>query len=134
MLPSFRDGDWIVASRFPADDKRAVRGDTLVFTDANSPSGYSFKRVVGLPGEELALSEGMLFIDGERLVEHYLRGLPAYAGLEEASWRLGADEFFVMGDNRAHSTDSRAYGPVQRNRLAGRARLRVWPVNRWGVA
>ena len=69
-------------------------------------------------------------IDGARLMEPYLRGLPPYLGLEDAEFSLAKDEYFVMGDNRPHSTDSRHCGPVTRSSIEGRTVWRVWPLLR----
>ena len=66
--------------------------------------------------------------------EPYLAGLPAAIGLEERSWRVGRDEYFVMGDNRAHSTDSRDFGPVSAEMVLSVVWLRWWPPGRWGRA
>ena len=90
------------------------------------------KRVVGLPGERLVFTEGMLLVDGDRLREPYLRGLPPYLGLESSEFSLAAQQYFVMGDNRAHSTDSRHFGPVAPSTKEGTVAFRVWPPRRRG--
>lgn len=88
--------------------------------------------MVGLPGEEVRLVDGVVLIEGEQLKEPYLGGLPAAPGLEEGRWRMNDGECFVMGDNRAHSTDSRAYGPIRLDSIVGEARFLIWPPSRWG--
>lgn len=95
-------------------------------------SGKHLKRVIALPGEHVVFSEGALLIDGERLVESYLHGLPPYLGLQDCEYSLAADRYFVMGDNRTHSTDSRHGGPVVRSDIEGRTICRVWPPLHWG--
>ena len=85
------------------------------------------KRIIGLPGEEVCLSDGFLLIEGKRLHEPYLKGLPAYLGLDEFSWKLGDGEYFAMGDNRVHSTDSRDFGPLSLGQIVGRVWFRLWP-------
>ena len=87
---------------------------------------------MGLPGEQVRLSEGVVLVDDRELPEPYLGGLPASPGLAEGAWRLGNGEFFVMGDNRGHSTDSREFGPITSGRIIGRAWFRFWPPGRWG--
>jgi signal peptidase I len=91
------------------------------------------KRIVGLAGEELRFEDGQLHVDGDVIDEPYLDGLPPTLGLGAENWRLGAEEYFVMGDNRVRSTDSREYGPVGADLLVGKARLRYWPPLRWGA-
>ena len=66
------------------------------------------------------------------LSEPYLGGLPSSVGLGESTWDLPAGEYLVLGDNRAHSTDSREFGPIGAERIAGRAWLRYWPLTAWG--
>ena len=87
-----------------------------------------------MAGEEVRLEEGLLYVDGAVLDEPYLGGLPSTLGLESRRWRVGPDEYFVMGDNRVRSTDSREYGPVKADLLVGRVLLRYWPPRRWGMA
>lgn len=131
MTPTLRHGDYLLARRIYADASLPLRGD-IVVVSAGAPAHSQVKRIIGLPSEHIALTDGMLFIDGARLAEPYLRGLPAYLGLDEASWMLGDDEYFVMGDNRAHSADSRAYGPVRAAQIEDKALCRVFPPSRWG--
>ena len=137
MTPSFEDGDYLLVSRAAYRSTTPSRGDPVILRDprdAGEGSRENLKRVVGLPGEEVRLDEGMLYIDGEHLVEPYLAGLPASPGLVGGAWRLVDDEYFVMGDNRVHSTDSRLFGPVGRWLIAGKARFHIWPLERWGRA
>ena len=131
MLPSLAAGDLIAVTR---PNLPLSRGAIVVAAHHSDPDLRSLKRVVGLPGEEVRLAEGVVLIDGEELEEAYLGGLPAVPGLEEGRWRLNDDECFVMGDNRAHSTDSRAYGPIRLDSVVGEARLLVWPPSRWRKA
>jgi signal peptidase I len=91
------------------------------------------KRVVGLPGEEVRILDGALLVDGARLIEPYLGGLPSSVGLGDSVWGLGPEEYFVLGDNRLRSTDSREYGPVGARLIVGKAWFRYWPLRGWGV-
>ena len=81
---------------------------------------HMLKRIIGMPGEIIAFTEGILLVNERRLTEPYLRGIPSNLGLDELHFTLGQDEYFVMGDNRMHSTDSRHYGPVKRAQVEGR--------------
>ena len=135
MMPSFEAGDYLAVRRGAYRSATPSRGDPVVLRDPGDVghgTRENLKRVIGLPGDEVRLYEGMLYINGEHLVEPYLGGLPASPGLAGGIWRLADNEFFVMGDNRAHSTDSRVFGPVGPGRLAGKAWFRIWPIGRWG--
>lgn len=129
MAPTFRQGDYILVRTCEDPARAPKRGDIVVV--ATDEARY-VKRVVGLPGERVEFTAGMLLIDGDRLMEPYLRGLPPYLGLEDAEFSLAGDEFFVMGDNRSYSTDSRHSGPVTRSSIEGRSLWRVWPPLRLG--
>ena len=131
MIPTLGHGDYLLTRRIYADTSPPLRGD-IVVVSAGAPERSQVKRIIGLPREHIALTDGRLLIDGARLAEPYLHGLSPYLGLDESSWQLGADEYFVMGDNRAHSTDSRAYGPVRAAQIEARAVCRVFPPSRWG--
>ena len=131
MLPSFLEGDYLLAHGDGALKRPPVRGEIVVAVLEDCERRI-LKRVVGLPGEQIAFSDGMLLINGQKLEEPYLRGLPPYLGLGNSCFTPGPDEYFLMGDNRAHSTDSRHYGPLSRSQIAARAIWRVWPPSKWG--
>lgn len=131
MEPLLRHGDVLVVRRVSKAASLA-RGDIVTVEGPDRAGGRFLKRLVGLPNEEVRLSEGALYVNGERLAEPYLGGLPPYLGVAESRWVLGDDDYFAMGDNRAHSTDSRDFGPLQRRLILGTAVMRVWPPGRWG--
>ena len=132
MAPSLLPGDRLVALGGARRLRGLSRGDVVVARVPGSAGKRYLKRVVGLPGEEVRTCEGWVWIDGEHLDEPYLAGLPASVGLDDRAWRLAGDEYFVMGDNRAHSTDSRELGPVAADAIVSVAWLRWWPPGRWG--
>jgi signal peptidase I len=132
MMPSFRSGDHVLLSRAAYSKGSPARGDVVIVRDPRDLHRRSLKRVVGLPGEAVRLFDGMLLIEGAHLEEAYLGGLPASLGLGDTSWNLGDDEWFVMGDNRARSTDSREFGPISLGRVVGKVWFRLWPLSRWG--
>ena len=130
MTPSLRNGEYLLVRRLRYRKRKPARGDVVVV----AISGRSrLKRIVGLPGERITFTDGMLLVNGDKLTEPYLRGLPPYLGLEHSEFVLDGEEYFVMGDNRAHSTDSRHYGPVRRAQIEGRAVCRIWPPIRWVI-
>ena len=130
MLPTILPGDWLLVRRRGASHLK--RGDIIVHEAIQGGNDERVKRVVGLPGEEVRLRDGILFIDGEPLHEPYLRGLPSSLGLGDRAWNVDDAAYFVMGDNRAHSTDSRDYGAVGLDSVLGRVVGRVWPPKQWG--
>ena len=132
MSPSFEGGERILVSRAAYDGAKPDRGDVVILRDTRTPSVHYLKRIVGLPLEEVRLFDGMLYIDGAHLPEPYLGGLPAYVGLDDRTWKLGERDYFVLGDNRAHSTDSRDFGTIDANFIPGKAWFRIWPRQRWG--
>ena len=133
MAPAFRPGDRLLGDRITFHRGPLSRGDAVIFRDPRDPDHQYLKRVVGLPGEEVRLSDGVLLIDGAHLPEPYLNGLPASLGLGGDAWKLGDDAYFLMGDNRARSTDSRDFGPVPRGLVLRKVWFRCWPLGRWGA-
>ena len=129
MAPALLQGDYLLVRACEDLVSAPQRGEIVVIATAE---GRHVKRVVGLPGERVEFTEGMLFIDGDRFLEPYLGGLPPYLGLEAAECLLARDECFVMGDNRSHSTDSRHYGPVPCSGIEGKTLCRIWPLVRRG--
>ena len=132
MIPSLRPGDQVLVDAAAYGEVELARGDVVVFSNPHGDGRHDVKRVVGLPGERVVMTEGLLFIDGRELAEPYLGGLPSSVGLGELAWELGAGQYVVLGDNRAHSTDSREFGPVGGDRIVGRAWMRYWPVTALG--
>ena len=128
MEPSLYDGDLLFVSK----PRRAPRRGNIVMIDTSHENGvrWQVKRVVGLPGDGLVFENGLLFINGIPHPEPYLRGLPAYLGLDKISFDVGEGHYFVLGDNRSHSTDSRAYGAIEARRVAGLVAGRLWPISR----
>ena len=131
MLPTLLAGDYLLTHSDSGSKRPPARGEIVVAALEGCERSI-LKRVVGLPSEQITFSEGVLLIDGQKLAEPYLRGSPPYLGLDNSHFTLGSDEYFLMGDNRAHSTDCRHYGPLSRSQVAARAFWRVWPPSQWG--
>ena len=132
MEPTLFDGDVLLVARASGG---LVRGSLVVAwpsTVQRAAGTAQLKRIVGLPGEVIEFDEGSLLINGEMRPEPYLGGMPQVLGVEASRWHLGPGELFLLGDNRAHSDDSRSYGPVPAAAVEGVVRLRLWPPSRLG--
>lgn len=126
MLPTLDPGDRIFVDRVSWRTlSDLARGDVVVFRAWDEDKLY-VKRIIGLPGDTLTLQDGAVFVNGERLDEPYL---VKHAAESKPVIELGDDEFFVMGDNRPSSADSRLHGPVKRERIVGRAWAIFWPMD-----
>ena len=131
MSPTFLDGDLLLVTRGFSVPRR---GSVVLLNvrQANGPQ-FQVKRIVGLPGERVVFEDGLLEIDGVQHPEPYLGGMPATVGTDRLTCDVGEDECYVLGDNRAHSTDSRQFGPVLRSEVMGVVRVRLWPLARLSV-
>jgi signal peptidase I len=132
MQPSFEPGSLLLVNRMAYAGSVPYRGDVVIVGGTGDIGRRTLKRIVGLPGEEVRILEGLLYVEGDRAVEPYLGGLPAAPGLVDRTWRLHGGEYFVLGDNRVRSTDSRQYGPVGAGQILGKAWFRCWPPGQWG--
>ena len=132
MRPSFEPGSHLLVSRAAYALSEPSRGDVVIVRNPRKAGTRYLKRVVGLPSEAVRILDGALLVDGVHLDEPYLDGLPASVGMGDREWGLGSGEYFVLGDNRLRSTDSREYGPVSRDLILGKAWFRYWPLRRCG--
>jgi len=107
------------------------RGQMIVFNEGTDPhtSMVLVKRVVGLPGETVTIRGGRVFIDGHALAESYLHGVATDCSLYCGPLTLRPDQYFVMGDNRPDSWDSRSFGPISGSQIIGEVILRYWPLD-----
>ena len=132
-----RASDRVIANRIVYRFHAPERGDIIVFNapakveHACNASGTFVKRIVGLPGEKVSMRRGDVFIDVVRLKEPYLAA--GYGGSLSGDWpRSPPNGYFVLGDNRTMSCDSRRWGTVPRDSIVGRVDIRYWPPNRAG--
>ena len=133
MQPTLIEDQRLVVSRLQYLFGNPQRGDIVVFQppDAEPDSAPLIKRLIGLPGETISLRGGKVWIGNLRLEEPYVSEPCTPEACPEKTWELGANEYFMMGDNRNHSRDSRVFGAVQHSRLIGQAILRWWPPALW---
>lgn len=134
MEPNFYEREYLIIDELTYRFHEPKRGDVIVFRYPEDPREYFLKRVIGLPGERVKVSEGHVTIynsehpEGIEIEEAYLPTDLTTMG--EKSTVLAADEYFVLGDNRGNSLDSRRFGPINKNVIVGRVVLRGWPLGR----
>ena len=128
MIPTLLVGDHFMTETLSTGDP-VRRGDVVIFFERRSGKHF-VKRVVGLPGDAVSMRERQVFVDGKPLDEPYLNAVDVDAVMprdDMAPVRLGMDQYFLLGDNRDHSHDSRWLGPVPRKDILGRALYIYWP-------
>lgn len=130
MEPSFYDHEYLIINEISYRFIEPNRGDIIVFKYPKDPSQYFIKRIVGLPGEKIEIADGRVYVYTPEqkilLEENYLE--PNQETHNNKIWILGPDEYYVLGDNRDYSLDSRSFGPVYRDLMVGKVWLRGWPV------
>ncbi|MGI6183762.1 MAG: signal peptidase I [Candidatus Fimadaptatus sp.] len=129
MNETLYTGDRVFVTKFDYLLGEPERGTVVICHYPNSRENY-IKRVVGLPGETISIVDGVTYVDGEALKEDFIAHP---AKLDFGPLTLGADEYFVMGDNRGNSNDSRAVGPLKKSQIVGRVRYLFFPFDRTGT-
>lgn len=136
MEPNYHNNEYLIIDEITYRFEQPARGDVVVFKYPNDHSQYFIKRVIGLPLERIVVRDNAVFVhnnaypDGKQLAEPYLEtGTPTQI---DTDITLSGDEYFVLGDNRTESLDSRRFGPVRANEIIGRSWVRGWPIDRAG--
>ena len=132
MFPRLHDGERIFVNKLIYYDEyrwapKIERGDIVVFWYPDDPSKSYIKRVLGLPGETIEVREGTVYIDGQPLEEKYLDPQENVSSRSQPPVYIKPNYYFVMGDNRDNSSDSRSWGLVPKKYIYGKALLRYWP-------
>lgn len=136
MAETFHTGEYLIVDQVSYHLNNPKRGDVIIFRYPKDPSKFFIKRIIGLPGETIKIEESTVTItngehpEGKVLNEPYVKSMRPSSLFEET---LGAREYFVMGDNRDESSDSRIWGVLQEERIIGRAFLRLFPPSTVGV-
>jgi len=138
MEPMLSDGDNLIVDKISYRFRDPQRYDIIVFPFKYKENTYYIKRIIGLPGETVQIDDsGNIYINGEVLEENYGREIikPGTVGIAKDPIVLGEDEYFVLGDNRNNSMDSRAeiVGNIKRGDIIGRAWVRIWPFSSIGL-
>lgn len=135
MQPTFEDGQRLLISRVHYMLGEPDYGDIIVF---NSPDPMTddepplIKRVIGRPGDTIEIIDTLVYRNGVPLDEPYINEPCSSWKCRDHVWELGPTEYFMMGDNRNHSNDSRSFGPVDQTLIIGEAIFRFWPLNAVG--
>jgi signal peptidase I len=135
MSLTLHDNDLLVASKISYKIHDPQRGDIIVFKPPNEDSRDFIKRVIALPGDKVRITNSVVYINGQVLHEPYLPERWTYNNNWPADGQdklVPADQYFVMGDNRNHSSDSRSFGFVERDAILGKAEVRIWPLGQVG--
>lgn len=132
MAPTFKDGDYLIVDKLSYRLANPHRDDVVIFRFPGDPSKFYIKRIIGLPSETVIIDGGKITIINEAHPDGLVLDQPFIEKPSSNNLRfdLKADEYFVMGDNRNASSDSRFWGPVKRDLLSGRALLRLLPINK----
>ncbi len=131
MRPGLATGERVVVSMLAYDFGSPQRGDVIVFHPPDQPSTTYVKRVIGIPGDRISITPDAVILNGHRLVEPYISTIDASAPENISvlpTITLGPNQYFVMGDNRQNSVDSRVFGYVPRHNIIGKAEFVYWPV------
>lgn len=154
MEPNFHDGEYLIVGEFGYKEtgvgfggtelfrvtsfKELHRGDPVVFRPPGISGQYFIKRVIGLPGETVEIRNSRIIVKNDRapsgfIVDESAYLLPTVETTGDRVLTLGSDEYFLLGDNRTASRDSRAFGPVPKDRITGKVLLRAWPFDRMNI-
>ena len=138
MEPNFHDGDYLIVDEISYRIGDPKRGDVIIFRYPNDPSEYYIKRIVGLPGEKIGISENTIKIHNVENPEGFELSEQLY--IPEKTITTGTftrelknDEYYVLGDNRIASADSRVWGVLEEHFIVGRAWIRAWPFDNLSV-
>ncbi len=133
MQPGLHTGEYVLVNKLAYDFGAPHRGDVIVFNPPTNSNEPFIKRVIGLPGDTIKVTPTAVYVDNSKLNEPYT--YPLVPGEPEntsvGTYTLKANEYWVMGDHRQNSTDSRVFGPVLKQSIIGKAEAVVWPQSNW---
>lgn len=136
MDDTFHSGEYLIIDQVSYYFEKPHRGDVVVFRYPRDPSKFFIKRIIGVPGDTVIIEGDQVTIKNETHPEGFILNEPYVKTMAESNNRteiLGEREYFVMGDNRDQSSDSRAWGVLQEDRIVGRAFLRLFPPSEIGL-
>ncbi len=135
MVPNFQDGEYLIVDEISYRFNLPRRGDVVIFHPPLAPNVYYIKRIIGLPGETVVLTDGQIIIYNQEFIQGQAINESGYLTQhqvnEESRVTLTEEQYYVVGDNRANSLDSRRIGPITTDHIKGKALLRAWPFNKF---
>jgi signal peptidase I len=129
MEPTLHSGEFVIVNKLAYKLGDVQRGDVIVFRYPRDPEQEYIKRIIGLPGDEVRIGNGRLYVNDQLIDEPYIAAAPNY----NSTWKVPEDSLFVLGDNRNRSSDSHNWGPVPFEHVIGKALLVYWPPDQWGL-
>lgn len=137
MLPTLHSGDYILTDKLSYRFGSPKQGDIIVLKNPRDESQDFIKRIIALPGDTVKIESGQVFVNDKAVAEKYLpNDFKTRSGLflgEGQDVKAGSNQYFVLGDNRNHSSDSREWGGITREEIVGRAFFRYWPIISFGL-
>lgn len=137
MEPNFPNGEYLLTDKVKYRFNEPERGDVIVFKAPTGDGEEYIKRIIGLPGDTVLVKNAKVYVNGKELKETYIPQInPTYGGTflqENESFTVPQGNFFVLGDNRPHSSDSRSWGTITKDKVTGRAWLVYWPPKNAGL-
>ena len=137
MVPTLHNEDYLITEKVSYKFGKPHRGQIIVLKNPKNESEDFIKRIIALPEDTIKVEANFVFVNGEKLTEDYLPpGTPTHSGAfltEGKTIKVNSEEFFVFGDNRDHSSDSRAWGPITKDEIVGKAFFLYWPIERVGL-
>ncbi len=134
MEPGLYTGDWVMVNKLAYTFGAPQRGDVIVFHPPSDPSELYVKRLIGLPGDTVTVTSSAVYVNNDKLSEPYiypLTGSEVENPQAVPPLKLAPGQYFMMGDHRQDSNDSRVFGPVPKQNIVGKAQAVFWPVNKW---
>jgi len=129
MVPTLNDGQFVMVNRLVYKYSDPDHGDVVVFHYPRDPDQEYIKRIIGLPGDTVTITNGHVYINGQELDEPYIAASTRATG----EWQVPGDHLFVLGDNRNNSQDSRNFGFVSMDNIIGKAIFIYWPPDNWSL-
>ncbi len=130
MMPTLHEGEYLIINKLSYYLAEPQRGDIIVLHFPRDRSREYIKRIIGVPGDHIEVVDGQVKVNGTILEEPYINGAATY---RHSSWTVPDGQYFVMGDNRNNSSDSRTWSFLPRSDIVGRAWLIYWGVEDWGL-
>lgn len=131
MEPTYHENEYLIVNEIGYTFSDPKQFEVIVFRFPKKPSQFFIKRIIGVPGQEVIIRQGKVFIDGKEIDEAYLPEGTLTA--QDTIMKLDEEEYFVLGDNRAQSSDSRLWGVLPRNHIVGKVWIRVYPFDKAGI-